>query len=159
MDVLSYFRAEVEVIGRNSRELLARFDAETALRRPAPNVNHALWLAGHLAWAEDYLVVEVPRGTSVRRKDWDSLFDFTSEKLEAAQYPPFKEVKDEFERVHAEVLRVLNEMSAVDLGKPAVIERRWLPTAAHAISHQVTHGHYHLGQLALLARLLEAGKL
>lgn len=159
MDVLSYFRAEVEIIGRNWREALLGFDASTAMRRPAPNINHAVWLTGHMAWAEDYLILEVPRGQSARKREWDPLFDFTSEKLPPEQYPPFDEVRAEFDRVHAEVLRVLQSMNPVDLGQPSVVERRWLPTAAHAISHQVGHGHYHLGQLSVLNRLREAGKL
>jgi hypothetical protein len=159
MDLLSYFRAEVDTVGRQWREALSAFDDASARRRPAPNMNHALWLTGHIAWAEDYFVIEIPTGKSFRRKEWDRLFDVSSEKLPDDQYPPFDEVLAEFVRVHNEVLKALGALNMHQLGKPSNAQRRWFPTAAHAIASQVTHGHYHLGQLVYLSRLRAGGKL
>jgi len=153
MDVLSYFRDEMETVGRQWLDLVPSFGKDGALWRPGETLNHALWLTGHMAWAEDYLVLEVPKGAAVRRKDWDALFDHTSEKLPADQYPSFDEVVSEYRRVHGDVLKRLAALTPGDLARASASGQRWFPTAAHAISHQVTHGHYHLGQFVLLEKL------
>ncbi|MCW8133498.1 MAG: DinB family protein [Planctomycetota bacterium] len=159
MDLLTYFRAEIDTVGRHWRDILAAFDDDTARRRPAPNMNHVLWLTGHMTWAEDYLILEVPKGLTFRRKDWDRLFDHSSEKLSDDQYPSFADVKNEYTRVHAEVVKHLALMSPADLARASTMDKRWLPTSAHAIAHQVTHGQYHLGQLMYVEKLRQAGKL
>lgn len=159
MDLLTYFRAEIDTVGRHWRDILAAFDDQLALKRPAPNMNHVLWLTGHMTWAEDYLILEVPRGQSFRRKEWDRLFDHSSDKLPDDQYPPYAEVRNEYTRVHAEVVKALALLTPADLAKASTIEKRWMPTSAHAIAHQVTHGQYHLGQLTYLDKLRQAGKL
>ena len=159
MDLLSYFRAEIDTVGRQWRHILAAYDEYTAKVRPAPGMNHVLWLTGHMVWAEDYLILEVPKGQTVRRKELDRFFDHMCEKLPPEQYPPFLEVRAEYTRVHAEVMRVLAALTAADLARNSAIEKRWFPTAAHAIAHQVTHGHYHLGQLVYIDKLRQAGKL
>lgn len=159
MDVVSYFRAELETVGRYWLERLAAFDARTALARPAPNMNHAIWLTGHMIWAEDFLVTEVPTGQALRDKAWDVLFDHSSEKLPDDRYPALEQVRETYERVHEEVVKRVGALKPADLGRASVVERRWFPTAAHAIAHQVTHGHYHLGQFMYLFKLLQAGKL
>lgn len=158
MDLLSYYRAEIETVGRQWREILAAFDEDSAKRRPVPNMNHALWLTGHMTWAEDYFILEVPKSLSHRRKDWDRFFDHSSEKLPPEQYPSFRDVRAEYTRVHGEVMKALAAMTAAELGKTSVLERRWFSTAAHSIAHQVTHGHYHLGQLVYLDKLRQECK-
>ena len=157
LDILMYFRAEIDTVGRHWRDIAAALDPQFALRRPMPNMNHALWLTGHMIWAEDYFIVEVPTGNCQRRKEWDVLFDHSSEKLPDGQYPAWKDVRAEYTRVHAEVLRHLSRQGANDLARASVVERQWFPTASHGIAHQVTHGHYHLGQLVYLQKLLLPG--
>jgi hypothetical protein len=154
LDILVYFRTEIEAVGRHWGDIAAALSDAQALRRPAADINHALWLTGHMAWAEDCLLVQVPTGNSFRRKEWDGLFDHTSEKLPDDQYPPWREVRTEYARVHAEVVRHLSKQGMNDLARASVLEKQWLPTASHSIAHQVTHGHYHLGQLVYLQKLL-----
>ena len=158
MDLLSYFRAEIDTVGRQWREVLAQIDESSARRRPVHNVNNVIWLTGHMTWAEDYFIVEIPSGRSFRRKEWDHLFDFTSEKIPEDQYPSFQDVRAEYTRVHAEVQKVLAGVNVHELHRPSNTQRRWFPTPAHAIAHQVTHGPYHYGQLMVLTRLLQSGK-
>ena len=153
-DALIYFRMEIETTGRNWRDLAAVFEQPQSLCRPGSNMNHALWLTGHMTWAEDYLILEVPANKSCRRKDWDFFFDHSSEKLPEDRYPPWKDVRAEYTRVHAEIMRHLARLSRPDLDHPSALERQWFPVAAHSIAHQVTHGHYHLGQLVYLQKLL-----
>jgi uncharacterized damage-inducible protein DinB len=104
----------------------------------------------------DYFILEIAAGHSLRRKEWDPLFDLSSEKLPPEQYPPFDEVRAEHVRVHTEALNALARLNERQLAKPCFVERRWFPTVAHALAHQVTHGHYHLGQLVYLDRLRQA---
>jgi len=158
VDVLSYFRAEIETVGRHWRDLLAGLDESSAKVRPLPSMNHAVWLTGHMTWAEDYFIVQVPSGTALRDTSRDVLFDHSSEKLADDRYPSFQEIRGEYTRVHTEVKKHLSRLSAADLVRPSALERRWLPTNAHAIAHQVTHGHYHLGQLVYLEKWLRQGK-
>jgi uncharacterized damage-inducible protein DinB len=153
MDLASYYRTEVEAVGRRWRELLAGFDDAAARHAPAPTLNHALWLTGHITWAQDYFIHEIPTGQSVRRTDWDVFFDLSSEKLAPEEYPPFAEVRAEFIRVHEETMRALAQLGERDLRRPPKAERRWFPTVGEAVAHFVTQAHYHLGQLSCLARL------
>ena len=90
----------------------------------------------------------------MRPKEWDRLFDCSSEKLPDNAYPPWDKVRAEYQRVHAQVLAHLTQHGRVSLTQTSVLERQWLPTVAHSVAHQVTHGHYHLGQLTYLHRLL-----
>jgi hypothetical protein len=154
MDTLTYFKAEVETVGRHWRDIIAALDEQLALKRPVANMNHVLWLTGHMIWAEDYLIVEVPTGNSFRRKEWDPIFDHSSEKLPADRYPPWKDVRAEYTRVHADVTRHLFRQTESNLGRASALNRQWFATAGHSIAHQVTHGHYHLGQLVYLQKIL-----
>ena len=154
-DVHAYFRTEIESVGRHWREIIAGFDSGAALRRPVEDMNHALWLTGHMAWAEDYLIVEVPTGSFNRKREWDSLFDHASERLSSDQYPSWAEVSAEYLRVHDAMLKHLSKQSIGALARPSELSRQWFPTASHSIAHQVTHGHYHLGQLVYLQKMLK----
>ncbi|HLX63806.1 MAG TPA: DinB family protein [Planctomycetota bacterium] len=154
MDLLTYFKAEIETVGRQWKETIATLDEVAARRRPRNNVNHALWLTGHMIWAEDYLLIEIPSGKTFRSKEWDVCFDHSSEKLSDDEYPPWGEVRAEFTIVHEKAMKHLARLNPIDLHRPSVLERQWFPSAAHSIAHQVTHGHYHLGQLMYLTRLL-----
>ncbi len=152
MDLLTYFKAEIETVGRQWKETIATLDDTAAHRRPRNNVNHALWLTGHMIWAEDYLLVEVPTGKTFRSKEWDFCFDHSSEKLPDDEYPPWAEVRAEFTVIHEKAMKQLARLSNTDLHRPSFLERQWFPTVTHSIAHQVTHGHYHLGQLVYLTR-------
>ena len=154
MDLLTYFKAEIDTVGRQWKETAATLDESAARRRPRNNVNHALWLTGHMIWAEDYLLAEVPSGKTFRSKEWDFCFDHSSEKLPDEDYPPWGEVRAEFTIVHEKVMKHLARFNPADLNRPSFLERQWFPTSAHSISHQVTHGHDHLGQLIYLTRQL-----
>jgi hypothetical protein len=154
MDVLAYFKAEIDTVGRHWSDGIGGVESEIALRRPTSNMNHILWLTGHMTWAEDYLISEIPTGKVHRRKEWDSLFDHSSEKLEPHQYPLWSDVRSEWLRVHGTVVTQLLSLTQKDIIQPSAAERQWFPTAAHSIGHQVTHGHYHLGQLVYLQKLL-----
>lgn len=154
MDLLTYFKAEIETVGRQWKETIATLDQPTSLRRPRSNVNHALWLTGHMIWAEDYLLAEIPTGRTFRSKENDFYFDHSSEKMPNDQYPPWAEVRAEYVVVHEKVMKNLAKFNQIDMRRPSFLERQWFPTAAHSISHQVTHGHYHLGQLMYLTRQL-----
>ena len=154
MDLLTYFKAEIETVGRQWKDTIAPLDDSSARRRPRNNVNHALWLTGHMIWAEDYLLVEVPTGKTFRSKEWDYCFDHSSEKLPDDEYPPWGEVRAEFTVVHEKAMKQLARLNHSDLHRPSFLERQWFPTVLHSIAHQVTHGHYHLGQLVYLTRQL-----
>ena len=154
-DMHAYFRTEVESVGRHWLEIVASFDSSSALRRPSEDMNHALWLTAHMTWAEDYFIVEVPTGMFERKKDWDFLFDHTSDRATSEHYPPWKEICAEYLRVHDHALRHLSRQSAGALARPSALSRQWFPTASHSIAHQVTHGHYHLGQLVYLQKMLK----
>ncbi len=155
-DTNAYFRTEIENVGRHWREIIDALDAPLVLRRPIPEMNHALWLTGHMIWAEDYLLYEVPTGNHTRRTEWDGWFDHTSERLPDAVYPPWAEVRAEYYHVHEHAVKFLSHQTVNALTRPSALNRQWFPTANHSIAHQVTHGHYHLGQLVYLQKLLKA---
>ncbi|MHC5080805.1 MAG: DinB family protein [Planctomycetota bacterium] len=135
-------------------ELSSRFDDETALWKPQEDVNHALWLLGHITWIIDALLVEVPTGKTHRITEWDVLFKIGSERFPAERYPSFGEVREHYQRVQAAAGKHLETLGEEDLTCPCHVVSDWFKTPVDAMLSFLRDANYHLGQMSILFKLL-----
>ncbi len=148
------FRFDYDYIHQRIGEIAGRFDEDSAFSRPSPDMNHAAWLLGHITWCEDSLVAEVPYGRTFRNKDWDQLFDFHSKKLNRESYPAYAEIRSHYDRVHVEILKLLEGVS--DDGLQELVP---YGDAKHSrmafFVHFIEEGSTHVGQLQYLHKILK----
>jgi hypothetical protein len=82
--------------------------------------NHPLWVLGHLAHSEGEVIHKIMLGRPNPVAHWKNLFGIGSEVLaEPSRYPPFDEVKEAFQNLRAETLKVLETLSDADLDQPS----------------------------------------
>jgi hypothetical protein len=136
-------------------DMASHFDDRTALLKPKENVNHALWILGHVTWIIDGLVAEIPTGKSFREKAWDPLFKLGAERVPDEQYPSYGEVRAKYEEVRSKVGELIEGLTAEEVLRPCPAGGEWFPTPIDAMLHFLRDADYHLGQLDMIDRLIE----
>jgi hypothetical protein len=139
--------------------LLADFEGDDWTYQPALGMGHALWLCGHLACAQNLLVM-------VRSLDRNELEDaFCAHfpiggPVKAAteyDYPSSEEIRIRMDQVHQKVLDAVSNMSEEVLNQPAfgkdgAVHPHYKDKCG-AIQHCSRHEAFHAGQLATIRRL------
>ncbi|MCB9851082.1 MAG: DinB family protein [Phycisphaerales bacterium] len=139
----------------------ADFAGDEWTYQPAPGVQHALWLCGHLAASQDTLVfLRCLGGESVLDAAFKQHFAPGSTVKSAADYdwPAPDSVLAAMADVHEKTLSAVRKMNDAFLAEPAFAK----DGARHphytdklgAVSHVIRHEAFHAGQLATLRRLL-----
>jgi len=78
--------------------------------------NHPLWIAGHLAYSEGWVLQETMLGESNPLAGWKEVFSMGTEPVgDADKYPPFDEVLAKLQEVHQANMTLLDSMSEDDL--------------------------------------------
>lgn len=128
--------------------------------QPAPGLQHALWLCGHLASSQNTLIF----GRCLGRNELDPAFSrhFApgGPVKSAADYawPTPAEVLDRMAQVHEKTLAAVRGMSDALLAEPAFgkdgARHPHYDTKLGAVSHTARHEAFHAGQIALLRRMV-----
>jgi hypothetical protein len=139
---------------------LAEIDQADWFVMPAGCPTHAAWQIGHLAMAEYGLCLFRQRG---RREIDMELMSSGFRKLfsrgsvpdaDASKYPPVAEIRETFDRVHAQVLKEVPLLTAEGLKEPVeppyAVEATKLGCLLFCSHHEMLHA----GQIGLLRRLL-----
>lgn len=128
--------------------------------QPAPGLQHALWICGHLAVASDLLVtVRSLNRPPLVEASFGAHFPIGGPILSAAEhdFPSPAVVRETMDRVHAGVLELIRSIPDAQLEAPALGKdgqsHPHYSTVAGAISHASRHEAFHAGQLASLRRL------
>lgn len=138
--------------GPNLADLLARFDADRALRVPDGGTHSAWHLVLHMTgWAKEVHARIAGRAAGEPEQgDWPEPTDRSAHGWEAA--------KTELFAAHAALAATVRTLVAVDLDQPVTDYRdNALGTGlsrALTLHGLVHHTVYHSGQLAMLARLV-----
>ena len=145
-----------------AKRLVADIPEEKMALQPAPEMNHAAWVLGHLACTADML-----GGTigvkSVCPADWVTLFDWNSSpSSDTSKYPSKAALLKTLEDAHAGIASAL----------PAIPESRWsettpfeavrgfLPTLGDCfVFVMAAHENMHLGQLSAWRRVQGMGRV
>lgn len=142
---------------KDAGKLVADLGPEQMTAQPAPGMNHAAWVLGHLAWAADLgpqILGEAPGFPA----EWVPLFDNSSEpKADASAYPSKAELlaalEDATGRLAASLGRATPEQLAAEF--PIAEFRATHPTAGDGVVFLATnHAARHLGQLSAWRRAL-----
>ena len=125
---------------------------------------HVAWQVGHLTAS----IVSLIHVRCLGRAFEDCLPADLREKFgigsspvaDAAAHPPAAEIRALFDRIHADAVAAVTEMTEADLSSPAGGPPHPLfTTREEAVATAVMHEAFHAGQLALLRRLAGKGPL
>lgn len=141
-------------------KLLADFSGEEWAFQPAPGLQHALWLSGHLACAQDLLLFQ----RCLERSELDSGFASHFKiggpipAAEAHDWPAPQRVREMMDHMQAVTVKTVRQLSERTLDEPAYgkdgARHPHYDTKREAIAHLARHEAFHAGQLAMLRRLL-----
>lgn len=125
-------------------------DAEY-LAMPAPGTNHAMWILGHIAVAEDSMVSKLT-GAKLRLPEaTHTLFSGGSKCVgDAAAYPSRKEIDEMFRNTRAHTVEALQtaDLSTFDDAAPEGLPKELFPTVGACWGLQGTHQFWHIGHLS-----------
>lgn len=145
-----------------ARRLVADIPDDMMTLQPAPGMNHAAWVLGHLACTADMLGAMIGLQPG-RPPDWTALFDWSSSpSSDASRYPSKAILLEALEDAHAGIAATL----------PAVPESRWaettpleavrefLPTLGDCfVFVMAAHENMHLGQVSAWRRVQGLGRV
>ncbi|MCU0433436.1 MAG: DinB family protein [Bacteroidia bacterium] len=139
----------------NKLNALPGFDAKKVFTVGDTRLNTVYWLTGHIAWAENNLVLRATGGPNPELP-WLKLFGLGKPAEEAEQNgPAWEEVLAGFARVHELVLAHLATLDVEVLGQPVPTGFVWRGESDVRMSlrHQVVHESMHTGHLGWLCKL------
>jgi hypothetical protein len=149
----------LELYARNldyARRLTADLPADKWAYQPAPKMNHAAWVIGHLARTADLTgALLLDEQTSVPTS-WMDLFGPTSTPSpDASIYPDGRTLIDALEAGHARTVAAVNKADLSILSQPPKLERlkpRFATLSIFVGHAMTTHEMVHLGQLSAWRR-------
>jgi hypothetical protein len=109
----------------------------------------------HLAWAENYLVVEMTGGKSVA-PHWMNHYSLGSDGSVHEGHGSFKELLDDVKVVHEKCMQYLATLSDEDMAKENAGKFQFGDgdaTCRFSVQHAIRHEALHTGHLSLIAKL------
>jgi hypothetical protein len=140
--------------------LLDGLQPDRLLAQAGSCINHPLWIMGHLAMTDDWVLNTVaPRAAGSRPaipESWSKLFGSGSKPTsDARQYPPAAEVKKAFDDRRAALLSWVESLTAEQLARPTSDGwQTYAPTIGDIAPFIAWHEGYHSAQLAALRKAL-----
>jgi len=138
-----------------AKRLVADIPDEKMAVQPAPGMNHAAWILGHLAYVFDSMI-GVWDQKPVMSPEWKELFNIPSKPLaDRSKYPSKAELWDAYEKAYQRIVDAVKAASDADFDRefPNLRLRASLPTVGVAMIHILTsHQGQHLGQLSAWRR-------
>ncbi len=126
---------------------------EELKQAPAPNLNHGVWLLGHLVVSDDDLGVMLGKGNRLFPELFPT-FGMNSPCLDPNSYPPASELKKLWKQVYERNIQLLTDLSDEELEEPHARvkdpETDFFKTKKKVVSFWILHQQYHAGQLGLL---------
>ena len=127
--------------------------ADTLVARIDGTANPIIWLAGHLVHFRSRLAFVI--GAPDRAIPWVNLFATGSQPGDPAQYPPIEEIVQAWRDVTADIETRFAQLTGDQLaGPPPVRVATPDGTLSGAIALFAFHDAYHIGQIALIRRVL-----
>ena len=145
-----------------AKRLVADLPDNQMAFQPAPHMNHAAWVLGHLACTADMLGAMIG-AKPVCPPEWTSLFDWTSTtSSDASLYPTKAVLLKALEDAHASIAAALPSVPESRWTDPTPIEevRGFLPTLGDCfVFVMAAHENMHLGQLSAWRRVQGLGRV
>lgn len=145
-----------------ANRLVADIADEQMALQPAPGMNHAAWVLGHLACTADMLAVMLGL-EPVCPAAWPGLFDWNSSpSADAGLYPAKAELLQALADGHAQLAAALPQVPAARWTDETPLEavRGFLPTLGDCfVFVMAAHENMHLGQLSAWRRVQGLGRV
>jgi hypothetical protein len=138
-----------------AKKLVADIPEDKMCAQPAPGMNHAAWVLGHLTFVADSMIRIFDQPFSMP-KEWVELFNVASKPTSGrASYPSKAALLQAYETAYARLTEAVRAAppEAFDREFPNPKLRPTLPTVGVAMVHILTsHQGLHLGQLSAWRR-------
>lgn len=145
-----------------AKRLVADIPDDTMALQPAPDMNHAAWVLGHLACTADMLGAMIAV-KPVCPPEWTGLFDWNSSpSSDAGQYPSKAALLEALEEAHVRIAAVLPGVPESRWSQPTPLEavRGFLPTLGDCfVFVMAAHENIHLGQVSAWRRVQGMGRV
>ncbi len=137
------------------KKLVAGIPDDKMCVQPAPGMNHAAWVIGHLTYVADSMIKVWDQNPTMPR-EWVELFNLASKPSDdRGRYPSKDELLGAYEKAYARLVEAVKNApaEAFDREFPNPKLRPTLPTVGVAMIHILTSHHgLHLGQLSAWRR-------
>lgn len=161
MEPRDHARHALTFARRMSEQLLASLKTpDDWVYQVHPKANHALWIAAHVALADNSFIGKFRPALAHKPGGWDELFWSKSQPTnDVSRYPNSEEVLAYYRERRETLLRVLDELSDAELQASAPPEGARSPLAGapnmgHAFIFAAQHELMHAGQLTVAHRAL-----
>ena len=145
-----------------AKRLVADIPDDKMALQPAPEMNHAAWVLGHLACTADMLGAMIG-AKPVCPPDWAALFDWNSSPAsDASRYPSKATLLKALEDAHAGIAAALPSIPESRWAETTPLEavRGFLPTLGDCfVFVMAAHENMHLGQLSAWRRVQGMGRV
>ncbi|MFM2096052.1 MAG: hypothetical protein RIS70_3176 [Planctomycetota bacterium] len=142
---------------QHSERLLEDFHTPEAWTHQVhPGCNHALWFAGHMAYADNFFISIVDPNRSVKLPEFEAKFGMGSQPTNSpADYPTAESVLESMRERRGTLLEILGQLSDEALaGKTPDGAPEFLPDLASVFEMAVWHEGMHSGQLSVVRRAM-----
>jgi hypothetical protein len=145
-----------------AKRLVADIPDDQMALHPAPGMNHAAWVLGHLACTADMLgaMIELK---PVCPADWPARFDWSSSPSGGAgQYPSKATLMKALEDAHTQIAAAMPGVPESRWSETTPLEavRGFLPTMGDCfVFVMAAHENMHLGQLSAWRRVQGMGRV
>jgi hypothetical protein len=140
-----------------AKKLVADISDEQMAVQPAPGMNHAAWVLGHLTWVADSMIRVFDQPYALP-KQWGELFNPASKPTSDRQcYPSKAELLGAYEQAYGRLIETVRAapLESFDREFPNPKLRPTLPTVGVAMVHILASHHgLHLGQLSAWRRAM-----
>lgn len=133
--------------------LLKEEDPHRVFQAEGQNLNSVYWLVGHLAWAENMLILQGTHGKP-EEYAWLEVFKFGAEHEVYPDYP-FDVLKEGAKAIHQKAMAHLATLQDEDLNKLNALNFGFgkEPTNQLIIMHFIRHLGTHIGHLSWLCKM------
>ena len=137
-------------------ELLSDFPQDKLTHQPCAAGNHALWIARHIAYADDVFASKVGNKPARFSGSWVKLFGMGSiPQADAGAYPSMSEVTNALADNREGLLAWFGSMSAEELAKPLPDDfKTFAATFGQLMTSIAWHEGLHAGQLTVVRKSL-----
>ncbi len=136
--------------------LLEDVPEDKLTHQPCAAANHALWITGHLAHADDYFLTAAGHKPARCPQSWGKLFGMGSTpQTGAGVYPPLSELKEALSNNREALLGWFGAMSADELAKPISDDFKvFAASYGMLMTSSAWHEGMHAGQLTVVRKSL-----
>ena len=153
MNAVELIRAQLETSMGITMPLIQDLRDQPLTQPSEKGGNHALWIIGHLAYAEGNLLRNWMLGEANPVDDWGSLFaGGTTPSTNASDYPPFDDLLEKFQELRAGTIEFVSTLADTDLDAASKVcppeFADFFGTVGKCLSNTALHWMGHRGQLA-----------